>query len=117
MDELTTFMRFVVFAIPEAIVIIACYRYLKASKGSDAKLLFFGSTLAFLAFIARFFSFYLFSIEDFDPMFYGLIGGSINLIGLAGAFLFAFGFLKLVKKHLKNFNSTTHDELNDIGKH
>jgi len=117
MEDSIIIIRFILFATPQAIIILACARYLKVFKNLDSKLLLLGSVITFISFVFRSFGYYIIPMEIFDSFTFGIIGGIFNFTGLIGTFLFAFGFLKLIKRHLKNFNSTTHDELNDIGKH
>lgn len=81
------------------------FRYMKAVKSTDARLLLYGSIITFVSYTFTSFQFLLIPLEVFEPLTLGIIGGSNRLVGLIGAFLFAIGFIKFVGKFLQQKKS------------
>ena len=110
-------LRYILFATPQAILIIMCVKYLKKVKSSDAKLLASGSIITFISYTFSTFLYLLIPLQTFEPYTLGLIGGVFNFTNAIGPFLFAFGFLVLIKKYLKKKETEEKDEVDSIGKH
>lgn len=114
-EELGTLLGYIFYTTPQAILIIASYKYLKEGKGRGAKLLLMGSIISLLSSTFGTFFFRIYTFEDFEPINLGWIAGINNFVGMIGMFLFAFGFLLLIKEFLKN-RKAAQSEVDQIGK-
>ena len=115
-SDISIFLRFILFSIPQAMIIIASYKYLRARNSIDAQFMLWGTIITLLSFIPTTFYFLFVDINDFSTIQYNLVSGVCNFVGLAGGFLFAFGFLRLIKKHIQYVKTNTSDEVDQIGK-
>lgn len=112
MEDIGTLTRFIVLALIQLIIIIASFKYYTREKNSIGKLLFWGSLLVLIGYIANSFSFLIFRSIEFDPFIYGLIFGSFRIVSFIGFICFAIGFHKLIK----NSKSDITKDLDDLGK-
>lgn len=114
-EDIDIILRYILFATPQAILILASYKYLKKGKGKGAGLLFAGSLIVFLSFTFGWFFNYLVGYDTLDSFNYGLISGTNRIVNIAGSFLFAFGFLAFVRDFIKK-HKPSQDEVDQIGK-
>jgi TRAP-type C4-dicarboxylate transport system permease small subunit len=116
MDYWALVIRYVLFATPIAILIIASFRYVKREKSTDAKLLFLGSSLAFLTFTCNTFFFSFYVADNIESItLYEQVTAINVIVGLIGMFLFAFGFLMFFRKYLRQ-RKDAQNEVDQIGK-
>jgi hypothetical protein len=115
LGEYGNLFYFILFATPQAIIIIASSRYLAKYKVVDAYLLLIGSIISFLNFtFSSFFYQYYYSSDGFDTFQLEWINLISGLVGAAGTFLFAIGVLMLINKLIRNKLGS--NEVDQIGK-
>lgn len=102
--------------IPEVLIIIFSVRYYLNTRSSNALYLSIASILLWLTNLGSAYSFYLLVDFDMDPITVGVIGGLINILGLASAFLFAFGLRNFFRKKLNYLVQRDEETIDQIGK-
>ena len=108
------FKTFIV-SIPQIVVIIFCFRYYTNTKSKNALFLGIGSIMVLIDLIFSSFSIFLLTKFSMEPLTAGILGGISNLIGLTGAFFFAFGLRKFFKKAIALISKVGHSSINHIG--
>ena len=100
-DIITAILRYAIFAVPEVIIILVSYHYVRKARSIDGKLLLTGSFLVWLnhTFFVFFFLFYRFDNNQTDLIStLSYINRGSKMVFLT---LFAIGFYMLIAKYLK----------------
>lgn len=115
MEHFDLFVESFIRTIPQIIVLIFCLKYYLQTRNKNSIYLTVGSFMVMISIFFSSLSFLLLYEYELDPVLVGVIGGSINLIGLIGAFLFAFGLRKFIKRLLGLLTNKQTDTIDQIG--
>lgn len=115
MDLTSIFLNSLFFVIPQIIIIVICFRYYRLVKSRNAIFFLLGTIFSFIKILLAPYQLILLTEWNISPMNTGIISGILNLIGLTGAFFFAFAFRSLIKKILTAPAPTKDDVINEIG--
>lgn len=98
MNPLGNILRIIVYTIPSLIIIAACFIYLKEGDKLIGLMLLIGSILGLASMLCSSIcsSFFIKQIQASDINL-STIYNMTTLVSMMGSFLFAFGFLKLIK--------------------
>jgi len=116
MEYFKIFLSSLLSTIPQIAIVIICIWYYRSSKSKNSIYLLLGAIFSLIKIAFTPFTFYLLLIDlNLDAIQAGVIGGTLNLIGLIGTFFFAFAFRSLIKKLLTLSFTSKKDVINEIG--
>lgn len=115
MKNISTLLESLLLTIPQIIVFIFSVKYYLLTKSRNSIYLLVGSILTVLWVFFSYSSFLLYMEFGLEAITVGVIGGIVNLLGLVGAFLFAFGLRAFVKKYLDLILKRKTDTIDHIG--
>jgi len=100
-ESLITIIQWVLFSVPQIIVVIACSMYVSKKSETDAVLMLIGSIIVVLV---QGFQFIIPALSTSDILNYTEITTVytiINILGYIGSTLFAIGLVLLIRKIIK----------------